>query len=320
MPAPPTGAAPRSSRLGLLQVCLAGVLWGTGGLSVTLVRERVPMSVVTASAWRLSLAAIALLVAVLVARRGPALLRLARERPVAAAVVGLATMLYQTLYFGAVVLAGVSVATVLSLGIAPVLLTLVDARRHRRPPGPLALGTLALALAGLLLVSFSGHSSSAGSSTGSSAGGGHVGWGIVLALAAGAAYAFATDRGQLLAATTEPLALTTATSVVGAVVLVPVALLTPGPHVTADPGTLAILVYLGVFTMAVSYALLYAGLRTTRGSAAVVGTLMEPVTAAVAAALLLGERLGPLGWLGTALVLLAVAGLALEQPHPDAIE
>ncbi len=33
------------ARLGLLQVCLAGVLWGTGGLVVQLVRERVTASV-----------------------------------------------------------------------------------------------------------------------------------------------------------------------------------------------------------------------------------------------------------------------------------
>ena len=45
-------------------------------------------------------------------------------------------------------------------------------------------------------------------------------------------------------------------------------------------------------TLAVAYGLLYAGLRTVEGSAAVVATLLEPVTAAVLAAVVLGERLG----------------------------
>ena len=56
------------------------------------------------------------------------------------------------------------------------------------------------------------------------------------------------------------------------------------PLVTTDPVALATLAYLGVFTMALAYLLLYAGLRTTTGSAAVVASLLEPVTAAVVAA------------------------------------
>ena len=66
--------------------------------------------------------------------------------------------------------------------------------------------------------------------------------------------------------------------------------------------------------LAVAYALLYAGLRTVAGSAALVATLLEPVTAAVLAAIVLGERLGVLGIIGAALILLAVAGLEEEDP------
>ena len=73
---------PSSARLGLIQISLAGVLWGTGGLAVQLIRERVPMSVLTISAWRMGLAAVVLVLAVLVLRRGPDLRRLLRERPV----------------------------------------------------------------------------------------------------------------------------------------------------------------------------------------------------------------------------------------------
>ena len=40
-----------------------------------------------------------------------------------------------------------------------------------------------------------------------------------------------------------------------------------------------LLLTLGALTMALAYGLLYAGLRTTTGSAAVVATLVEPVTA-----------------------------------------
>ena len=205
-----------------------------------------------------------------------------------------------------VTLVGVSVATVVSLGLAPVLLTAAESLRHRRPPGRTRALVLVAALTGLVLVSVgAGHGGGTGPSPG---------LGLLAALASGSAYAFATAQGEVLARRTSPLALTTATTTVGAVGLAPLALLVDGPRLTGDPGALALLAYLGVLTMALAYALLYAGLRTTSGSAATVATLLEPVTAAAVAAVLLDERIGPLGLLGTALVLAAVAGLGREDP------
>ncbi|GAB3197792.1 hypothetical protein GCM10027062_10320 [Nocardioides hungaricus] len=52
-----------SPRLGLLQIGLAGVLRGTGGLAVHLIRDAEDLSVVTISAWRMLIGALFLLVA-----------------------------------------------------------------------------------------------------------------------------------------------------------------------------------------------------------------------------------------------------------------
>jgi DME family drug/metabolite transporter len=295
-----------SARAGLLQISLAGVLWGTGGLVVQLVRERVPMHVVTISAWRMVLAAVVLGAALLVLRGGPALAALLRDHPRRTVLVGLCTGAYQALYFAAVTLVGVSVATLVSLGIAPVLLTAAEAVRDRRAPGTARVLVLVVALAGLVLVSAgAGHGAGTGPSPG---------LGVLAALGSGAAYAFATAQGEVLARRTGPLSLTTATTTVGAVGLVPLALLVDGPRTTTDPGAIGLLVYLGVLTMALAYGLLYAGLRTASGSAATIATLLEPVTAAAVAAVVLDERIGVLGLVGTALVLAAVAGLGREEP------
>ncbi|MDN4173406.1 DMT family transporter [Nocardioides sp. SOB77] len=291
-------------RLGLAQIAMAGVLWGTGGLGVQLVREHVPMSVLTISAWRMAIAAVVLLLALVALRGGPALGRLLRERPGRVVVVGCGTAAYQALYFGAVVSAGVTVATVVSLGLAPVLLTLAAAARSRRRPGADRVLVLVAALTGLVLVSVgAGH----GGSTGP-----HPVLGVTLAAASGAAYALATALGEPLARSTGPLTLTIATTTVGSLVLLPLLLVdaaTGGVVATSEPVPVAVLLYLGVLTMALAYGLLYAGLRTADGSSAVVATLLEPVTAALVAAALLGERVGPLGIAGTLLILAAVAGL-----------
>lgn len=289
-------------RLGLLQISLAGVLWGTGGLGVRVVRDHVPMSVLTISAWRMGLAAAVLLLAVVALRAGGSLARLLRERPRRVLLVGCGTAAYQALYFGAVVAVGVTVATVVSLGLAPVLLTVADAVRHGRRPTGERLLVLAAALTGLVLVSvFAGHG---GGTTGP-----HPGLGVALAVASGAAYALATALGEPLARATGPLTLTTATTSVGALALAPFLLadaVRGEPVLTSDPVVVTTLVYLGLMTMALAYGLLYAGLRTADGSAAVVATLLEPV--------FLDERVGVGGVVGTLLILAAVGGLGRRSP------
>lgn len=284
------------ARTGLLQICLAGVLWGTGGLAVLVVRDHAPLSTLTISGWRTGLAALVLLALSLALRRLDAVRTAWRADPLRVALVGLCTAGYQALYFASVVAVGVTVATVVSLGLAPVLLTARDAvRTGTARPGPVV-----LALTGLVLVS-------------TAAGVGETGpspvLGVLAALGSGTAYAAATALGEPLARRTDPLALTTAATVVGAAGLLPVALLLGGPAGTADPVALLVLLYLGALTFALAYVLLYAGLRTTASSAAVVATLVEPVTAGLVATVFLGERLGPLGVVGMVLVLTAVATL-----------
>ncbi|WP_122818987.1 DMT family transporter [Nocardioides pantholopis] len=292
-----------AARAGLLQVCLAGVLWGTGGLAVQVVRDAAPIPVLTLSAWRLAIAAVVLLAAVGWLRRGAATRRLLRRHPGRVVLVGLGTAAYQALYFGSVVTAGVTVATVVSLGLAPVLLTIATAVRTRTVPSAGRVAVLATALLGLVLVTGSAHAGETGP---------HPGWGLLLAAGSGTAYALATALGEPLARAGDPLALTTLTTTVGAAGLLPLgagAGLASGHLAAADPVVLGTLAYLGVATMALAYGLFYAGLRTTDAGAAVVATLLEPVTAALVAAAVLGERIGTAGLIGTGLILLAVGGL-----------
>lgn len=295
----------RQARIGLLQVSLAGILWGTGGLANQIIREHTPMSVATVSAWRMGIAAVVLIGTVLLGRHLPALRASIRDRPRTAAFVGGCTAGYQALYFWAVTEVGVTVATVVSLGLAPVVLTLWESRAGR--PSARRLVVLAAALTGLVLVSLSAHAGVTGP---------RPALGVALACASGLAYAVATHVGRPLATSTAPLILTTMTTTVGAAVLLPLALAGGGPWLGSDLTSWAVLGYLGVFTMALAYALLYAGLRTTSPSSAVIATLLEPVTAAIVAALILSERVGVLGLIGIGLILAAVAGLGERVDTP----
>ena len=308
-------SSPRSARLGLAQVCAAGVLWGTGGLVVTLLHDRDGLGAMTVSAWRMVLAAAALMGFAVVTRRTGSVLETMRAHPLLAVGVGCGTALYQGLYFVSVLLVGVSVSTVVALGLAPVLAAVWEHLAGRTRPSWRQVGVLAGALIGLVLISANaGH--------GSVAAGDDQSLGLVLAVASGATYAATTVLGHRLAQQVDPVALTTCATAAGAVALAPffvVAATAGEPVIPSDAGSLALLVYLGVATMAVSYGLLYAGLRTTSGSAATVATLVEPLSAALLAAVVLGERLTWPALMGGALILIAVGALrptAEQQPLP----
>lgn len=310
-----TGGARRTrsgAGIGLLQVCAAGVLWGTGGLVVSVLHERDGLGALTVSAWRMALAAAALIAFAAVTGRWRAATGTARAHPALVVAVGCGTASYQALYFLAVLLVGVSVATVVSLGLAPVLAAAWEHVRARTRPARREVAVLVAALTGLVLISATaGH--------GSEAPGSDPTLGLVLAVASGVTYAATTVLGHTLAQRVDPIALTTCATVVGAVALAPflaAAAAAGHPVVSTAPSSLVLLVYLGLATMALSYGLLYAGLRTTSGSAATVATLVEPLTAAVLATLLLGERLPWPAIVGGLLILGAVVALRPREDQP----
>jgi DME family drug/metabolite transporter len=71
----------RAARVGLLQVCLAGVLWGTGGLAVQVIRRHVDLSPLSISAWRMGLAAVVLVAASVATRQLAGIRTLLRTKP-----------------------------------------------------------------------------------------------------------------------------------------------------------------------------------------------------------------------------------------------
>jgi drug/metabolite transporter, DME family len=301
-----------TARPGLPQVALAGVLWGTGGLAVQLIRREAALSVLTISAYRTVIGAVILLFTVAVRRQWTAMIAIGRQHPVAVGTVGIGTALYQVLYFFAVVNVGVSVATVVSLGLAPVIMTIASSLLGRRFPDKDRIQVVTLAIAGLALVSVFGADHSAGP---------HPLTGVGLAVASGLVYAATTTLAGPVAGRHAPILVTTAATTFGGVALLPVAVLgaTRVGAAAHHIGVVVGLIYLGVFTMALAYGLFYAGLRTIPQSSAVIATLLEPVTAAIAAAVILGERLDPQAVLGSLMILCAVLLLWLRHPEPEPV-
>ncbi|AEV87515.1 transporter [Actinoplanes sp. SE50] len=284
-------------RLSLLQLSIGGLLWGTAGVVVQVVAGRTGLGAVAIGFYRLLFAAATMLLVGGRARRqiGVAL----RSAPGTVVLAGVGLAAYQALYFLAVRLSGVSIATVVSLGLAPVLLSVWETIRTRRRPENAQAGASVAAVIGLLLIS--GTTGSTGSSTG---------LGLLAAIASGTVYAASTALSRHTTQGVPPLVLTTLSCAIGAVALAPVAIV---QGLTFTPGVtpIVLLAYLGAITTALAYACFYTGLRHTTGSVAVVVTLLEPLTAAGLAVVLIGEPLALPTIVGGLLMLGAVTGLYL---------
>ena len=297
---------------GTLLVCLAGVIWGTIGPGVHLVHERSSFSVLTIGGYRSTAAVVTLLVAAGVTGRLSSCLAVAGRHPARVVAVGLLTAAFQLSFFVAVLATGVSVATVVALGLPPVLLLVLSSARRRRTPDPGEVLTVTVAVCGLLLVGVAGGSGQQGP---------HPGLGVVAAVVSGTAYALSAHAGAVLSRGNDAVVVTTVTMSVTSAVLVPgglvLALARGEPMTTDDVGSWALLAYLGVVTMAFAYVLLFAGLRSVPSGAAVVATLLEPVTGVLIAISFLGESLTPAGLAGSVLILGAIGSLGRRQGAPQ---
>jgi drug/metabolite transporter, DME family len=288
-------------RRGFLLVVLASLCWGTSGASGKIVAERTDLGPLDIAWHRMAIGAVALLAAwALTRRRSGPTPAVTRGTAVRLVLVGAGLAAYQLAYFAAVATAGVSIATLVALGLAPLLIavggTLLG---HGRPDRATGIA-LVVALVGLVLL----VGVSAGADSGTT-----IVLGALIAVGSALGYAVVTLAGGRVPA---GIPVTLVGFAGGALLLTPAALAV-GLRFTTEPTALAVLVYLGVVPSALAYAMFFAGLRTVPGAIASIVTLLEPLTATALATAFLGERLSPVALAGGALVLAAVAGLYLRQ-------
>ncbi|KRV49859.1 hypothetical protein AQ490_19485 [Wenjunlia vitaminophila] len=296
---------------GILYLAAAATSWGTAGAAAALLYRGSDLGPVAVSFWR-HLGGVLLLLPLV----RPSLWAGGRHRAdhggrtprrrgdrCHALVTGVAMAVFQTGYFAAVAATGLAVATVITLGSGPVLIA-VGARitvGERLGSG----GTVAVlgALAGLGVLVLGGGAASVRPA------------GVALSLLSAGGYAVVTLLSRARgAAGADPLRIALAAFGVGAVCLLPLAAaegLWPDHFTTGS--TPVLLVYLAAVPTALGYGLYFAGLAVVRAATASVITLVEPVTAAVVAVVVLGERLTPATVAGTSVLLVSIGVLAVAE-------
>lgn len=207
-----------------------------------------------------------------------------------------------TLFYAALVLAidtgGISLAFVL-LYTAPAFVTLLAWPLLGERLTPQKVVLVALALGGVALVAASGADAGGVRVSATS-----LGWG----LASGIAYASYYLFGKWVLARYAPVTIFAYVLPIGALGLLP--FVTFGPK---SAWAWALLVALSITSTYLAYLAYYSGLRHVEASRAVVVATVEPVVAAALAAAVYGERLGPYGVVGAALILVAAAAASLRR-------
>lgn len=270
---------------------VAAVLWGTTGTSQALGgAEGSPLSV---GALRLAIGAGGLLVAA-----GPRLTR----PPLGWLMVGaMAMAAYQVAFFSGVARAGVALGTVIAIGSAPVIAGLMGWMVRREPPSARWWLATALAVAGVGLIA--GRPLEADVT------------GVFLAVLAGVSYAVSALAAKYLVEQMPPTAAMALMFGVAAILLLP---LLPAADLSwlGETRGVAAALWLGLGATTAAYVAFARGLQgATVGQAATMG-LAEPATATVLGVALLAERPGVTGWVGVAMVTVALMALSRPQRLP----
>ncbi|MFM9108350.1 MAG: DMT family transporter [Chloroflexota bacterium] len=290
-----------SSRAFLL-VLITGILWGTIGVGAKLIYETTTLDSVSVT-WLRSLVAAAACIAL----AGPGLgrgIRAASRRDLALmAGLGVLLIVYQWCYLAAIDRLGIAPATLIALCVPPVLVAAVSVLFLGERMTPLLLACLLGALAGTALL------------VGAPAGGGEARDGDVLL--AGVLFGLGSAVGvaahalgsRRIAGAHDALLPLAIGFPAGTAIFAPAAF---GHGFSWDQPAIgwALVIYLGVVPSALAYLLYQRGLRHLPASTATIITLVEPLTAAVLAWALFGERLGPAGLAGGGLLLASIVGLS----------
>jgi drug/metabolite transporter, DME family len=305
-PRPSRHRTPSASFAGLVLIGLAAASWGTTGSVSTVLASRAHVEPLVVGLARMWLAAALLVAGARIVSGSLAIARDDRARSVA---MGACMAAYQVAYFTAVSLTGITVAALIAICSAPLMIAALAGAFLGERPSPRVLVALVLGVSGTALLVLGPGSSVAASRSGLG--------GVVLALAAGFAYALYAVLTKACLRTSAPLPLTAVTFGLAAVLLVPALAWTDAPARQIALGW-PWLLYLGAIATAAAYAMYTSGLRSVNASIAGIVTLVEPLTATLLGVIVFGERLGAAGVAGAALMVSALALLVTGRRGGDA--
>jgi len=275
---------------GMACVFIAAILWGTTGTAATFAPELSPLAVGAVAMGIGGLLQGLIAVGIIVRQRH----QIARQWPYLLTG-ALAVAVYPLAFYASMRYAGVAAGTVISIGSAPLLSSLIEYRLDGLRLTRKWMSGAIIGVAGMVLLCLAENGAH-------HAGGEHATTGMLLGLVAGFTYAlYSWSARRLMQKGIAPRAAMGATFSAGGILLMPVLLMTGAPllHSWTNAG---VGIYMALIPMFIGYICYGMGLARIRASTATTITLLEPVVAAVLAVMLVGEKLPAGGWIGIGLI------------------
>ena len=280
---------------GFLFIAISAILFGSLGVATQFVFASAPTNAYAVTLLR-ALIALPVLIVLALCFVGKKFFAIARRDLGIMIFAGLMMAMYQVSFVLALRLVNVTIATLITLCMVPVFAAFLSApllHEHVHRNIYFAMG---LAIVGvMLLVGFQPMNDF----------GANAWLGIALALLTALGSALFQICGRMVSNRYHPFQTLTIFFFVAALAILPLAVFN-GFIVNYPPAGWMFLLYLGIGISVIGYGFLILGLRTTPATIATIIALLEPLTGALLAWLLLGERLGALGIAGAALLLAAM--------------
>jgi DME family drug/metabolite transporter len=288
-----------------LAITATSLLWGTTGTAATFAPGVGPLAIGAAALGIGGLLQAAIAVPALRAARP----RLRQHRAVV--ITGAAAVaVYPLAVYSSMHTAGVAVGSVVSLASAPLASGVLERFVDGRALSQWWMLAASLGLLGSALLCASKLDGTTGS-------GASTVLGIGLGLVAGSTYAiYSWVCHRLMNAGISRAASMGAVFGGGGLLLMPVLIVTGAP-LLATPQAFTVGVYMALVPMFLGYVLFGYGLTKVSVSTATTVTLTEPALATLLAVLIVGERLGMLGWTGLAVIAVVLVILALAPTNAD---
>jgi len=211
------------------------------------------------------------------------------------------TASYQVCFFAAVARTGVAVGTIVGIGSAPVIGGLLGRIFRGETLNKRWWMATVMAVCGCGLLSLNSGEVEVDL------------FGTLLAIGAGASYAIYSLIIKDLLEKHAPNAVMALVVCGGAVLLSPL-LINCNIEWLLQPRSIAVVLHLGLATMALSYWLFARGLKSVQLATAVTLSLAEPMTAATLGIVVLGEQLNAQAFVGVSLIFFGLIVLILRRP------
>lgn len=288
--------------IGFLPVCIGAALWGTVGIASEWLYRIDDISPFDIGFYRLAISSLPLALYCL-SKRGMPAFHFPRNRWPVVILLGAAMAFYQIAFFTAVDRAGVTLATLIAICVAPLLVVIFSRIVWAEPITRRITHALVIGLIGTtLIIGFPGHSAGFKGQS--------LGDGMAWAFAAALSYAIFVLCSRTLAVTHEAFELIAVGFGIGAILLFPLVVGAGHVFVPSSVQSMAGVLFIGLVPTALAYTLYFTGIRRITATSASIVSLIEPFTAAVLAWLIFDERLGYMGILGGVALLVSVSLLA----------